>query len=223
MAGLSEALSKAGAWAQQNALATVVELVVNFALPFAVFSLAKPSLGEVYAMMTASTPPILWSIAEFVRRRRIDALSLLVLAGIALSLLAFIGGGGAKLLQLREHLVIAVIGLIFLGSAAIGRPLIHQLARARTRRTSSLEAQVLEEVRESPIFRRAMMVMTLAWGVGLLLESAIACVLVFALTIPQFLLVSPIVGYGMLGGLTAWTYWYARRRVLAARAEVAKA
>ena len=69
--------------------------------------------------------------------RRLDALSLLVLAGIVLSLLAFFGGGGPRMLQLREKLVTGVIGLAFLASAAVGRPLIYELARAGMARSGS--------------------------------------------------------------------------------------
>ncbi|HEX3985678.1 MAG TPA: hypothetical protein VHX13_03625 [Acidobacteriaceae bacterium] len=59
---------------------------------------------------------------EFVRRRRLDAMSLRVITGIALSLLAFLGGGSVPFLQLRENIVTCLIGLVFLGSAAIIRP-----------------------------------------------------------------------------------------------------
>ena len=93
------------------------------ACPLLIYRLTQASLGDVGAMMAASAPPIAWSVLQFVHRRKVDALSLLVLAGIALSLLGFLGGGGPRFLQLREHLVAAAIGLIFLGSAAIGRPL----------------------------------------------------------------------------------------------------
>jgi len=147
--------------------------------------------------------------------------ALTLLLGIALSLIAFFGGGGARFLQLREHLVAAAVGMVFLGSAAIGKPLIYQLARARLRRRRAKnDTRAFEAVADHPIVRRAMLVMTLAWGFGLALESAIACALVFALPIPTFLVVSPIVGYGIGIGLTAWTFWYARRRVIAARAAV---
>ena len=90
-------------------------------LPFAIFAMAEKPLGDVKALVASSAPPILWSIVEFARHRRVDALSLLVLVGIGLSLLAFIGGGGARFLQLREKLVTVIIAFVFLGSAAIGR------------------------------------------------------------------------------------------------------
>ncbi len=116
--------------------------------------------------MTASAPPILWAIVEFIRERKVDAISILVLGGIALSLLAFAGGGGVKVLQLRENLVAGLVGLVFLGSAAIGRPLIYQLARAGVRRRSADRGAAFEALRSDIRFRNAMTVATLVWGTG---------------------------------------------------------
>jgi hypothetical protein len=205
--------ARALGWVRANGPRTTAEAVANFALPMLVYNLAKPHLGDTGALMSASGPPMAWTALEFARHRRIDALSLLVLTGIALSLLAYLGGGGVRFLQLREHLVTALVGLIFLGSLAIGRPLIYHLARARVRRVSAAEWQALEAIQGSDVFRRTMTLLTLAWGFGLVAESALACVLVFALTIPQFLIVNPILGTGFVLTLTAWTFWYARRRL----------
>ena len=130
-AGWRAPWGKARTWAREKGPGALVELAVNLGLPLLIYRLTHARLGDVGAMMAASAPPIGWSILQFVRRRKVDALSLLVLAGIALSLFGFLGGGGPRFLQLREHLVAAAIGLIFLGSAAIGKPLIYQLARAR--------------------------------------------------------------------------------------------
>ena len=209
------------AWAREHGPAALVGVLVNFLLPFLIYRATHRALGDVYALIAASIPPMGRTILQLARHRRVDALSLIVLAGIALSLIAFFGGGGAKALQLREHLVAAVIGLAFLGSAAIGKPLIYQLARARLRRGSGGNLGHFEAASGHPIFRRAMMVMTLAWGVGLVVESAVACALVFALPISTYLLVSPIWGYGLGLTLTVWTFWYAGRRVIAARDAIA--
>jgi hypothetical protein len=133
--------------------------------------------------MIASTPPILWAIAAFIRERRVDAISVLVLSGIALSILAFAGGGGVKFLQLRENLVTGLVGLIFLGSAAIGRPLIYQLSRSGVRRRAADKVQAFEALRDDTQFRRSMTVATLVWGFGLLAACALNCALVFVLTI----------------------------------------
>ena len=105
-------------------------MLVNLALPYLIYTLAQPRSGDVSALMASSGPPMLWSVVEFARNRRIDALSMVVLLGMGLSLLAFLGGGSVRFLQLREKLVTAFIGVVFLGSAAIGRPLMYELVRA---------------------------------------------------------------------------------------------
>ena len=137
-------LTKAVASARANGARISRELAVNFVLPFLIFNSISPSLGAVAALMIASTPPILWAIAAFIRERKVDAISVLVLSGIALSILGFAGGSGVKFLQLRENLVTGLVGLIFLGSAAIGRPLIYQLSRSGVRRRAADKVQAFE-------------------------------------------------------------------------------
>ena len=188
------------------------EIAVNFVLPYAIYVLMQKQVGDVKALMASSAPPILWSIVEFVRHRRVDALSLLVLAGIVFSLLAFVGGGSVRLLQLREKLVTVLIGCIFIGSAAIGRPLIYELARATMVRNKSAELERFEGLRDNKYFRRTMTIMTLGWGFGLLADAAISIALMYTLSIANFLVLSPIVGYSTMGMLALWTFWYARRQ-----------
>ena len=201
-------------WLRANAWKAVLEAVVNFAAPFAIYSLARGSMGDVKALMLSSAPPTLWSVWEFIRLRKIDALSVLVLAGIVLSLLAFAGGGGVKALQMRENLVLGLVGLVFLGSAAIGRPLIYQLARAMTRRQSAEKAALIEGLGQDARFRRLMMTATLVWGFGLAAICAGCCVLVSAVSIKLYLLINGPISYGAMGLLTVWTYWYVRRSTL---------
>ena len=214
-------IAKAIPFIRERGASVATEVLVNFLLPLLIFDFAKPRLGDVNALIASSGPPIAWSLIEFARRRRVDALSILVLTGIALSLLAFLGGGSAKFLQLREKLVTVTIGLVFLGSAAIGKPLIYQLARATIMRRSPSELADFEAMRDNMHFRRVMMIMTLVWGFGLLAEAAVAVALVLSLSIHNYLIVSPIVGYGTMGGLSLWTWWYARESRRKGRARAA--
>jgi hypothetical protein len=199
------------AFARESGGRTLLELVVNFAMPILIYNYAEAPLGEVRALLASSAPPILWSLVELARHRRVDALSVLVVSGIALSLLAMLGGGGARFLQLREKLVTGVIGLAFLGSALIGKPLIYQLARASMRRRSDGEAQEFEALQVHAGFRRTMNVMTVVWGLGLLADVAISVSLLFALSIRQYLIVTPILGYATMGALFLWSFLYGRR------------
>jgi hypothetical protein len=203
--------ARAAAWLRQNGGHVLVEALVNIILPFVIYNYAEAPFGEVKALLASSAPPILWSVVEFARHRRVDALSVLVVSGIVLSLLAMLGGGGVRFLQLREKLVTAVIGLAFLGSVLVGKPLIYELARASKRRKSEDEAQQFEALQAYTGFRRTMTVMTLVWGFGLLTDVAVAVALVFALSIREYLIVNPILGYGTMGALGLWSFLYAQR------------
>lgn len=201
-------LARAREYLRRNARSIGIEVLVNGVLPFVVYSAARPKLGDVGALLASTIAPIAWSIVEFVRRRRIDGISLLIVAGIGLSLLAFIGGGSVRFLQLRENLVTGLVGLVFLGSAAIGKPVIYQLARASMSRRSAAEAQAFESRRNNVYFQRSMTLMTIVWGAGFLLQTLAACILVFRLPIALYLAVSPFLSYGTIGALVLWTVWY---------------
>lgn len=205
-----ERTAKALAWARQRGPGIALEIVVNFLLPILIFDYFKPRLGDVRALMASSGPPIVWSVGFLIVKRRLDAVSMLALAGITLSLLAYLGGGGVRFLQLREKLVTVTIGLVFLGSAAIRRPLIFYLARATIMRRSAKEAEAFIALRDNAGFRRVMMIMTLVWGFGLLAEAAVSTVLVFVLSVHDYLIVGPVLGYGTMGALSLWTFLYAR-------------
>jgi hypothetical protein len=196
---------------RQNAGGVAIELLVNLVVPVVIYSFFRAGLGDVKALLISSAPPIVWSAIQLGRKRRLDAVSILVLAGIALSLLAFIGGGSVRFLQLRENLVTGLIGIAFLVSALIRRPLIYELARANMRRTSVADAESFERLTTSASFRHTMNLMTVVWGLGLIAQTALACVLVFTLSIRNYLIVSPILGYGAMGALALWTFWYGKR------------
>jgi hypothetical protein len=189
-----------------------VEIGVNIALPSLIYAFGKHRLGETGALMASSAPPVLWAVWEFARRRVVDAISVMAIAGIALSLAAVAMGGSPKLLLLRERMITAAIGLIFIGSAAIGRPVIFELARAGMRRNASSELAVFEANREHPALRRTMITMTLVWGFGLVLEAGVAATLVFSLTSQQYLIVGPLFGYSVMGLLAGWSFLYVRSR-----------
>lgn len=217
-------IARTSVYLQKNGVHLLLEMLVNFILPFMIYTYAEAPLGEVRALLASSTPPIAWSLVEFARHRRLDALSLLVIFGIALSLLAMIGGGGVRFLQLREKLVTGAIGLGFAGSALIGKPLIYELALATKRRKSAGEAEEFEALQAYAGFRRTMLVMTWVWGLGLLADVAVSIVLVFMLSIREYLIANPILGYGTMGALSLWSFLYgqrAKRRGEAKRAQAA--
>jgi hypothetical protein len=190
----------------------LVELIINFALPYVIYGYFEHRQGEVMALIYSSGPPIAWTIIVLAWKREVDVISAFVVAGIALSLLAMLGGGSVKFLQLREKLVTVIIGLAFVVSALIKRPLIYEFARAGMKRNKSAELGRLEALKDDPRMRHSMTVMTLVWGIGLLADAAISAGLVMVLTLKQYLIVGPIFGYCVIGALWIWMMLYIRHR-----------
>ena len=114
--------------------AFVFELAVNFLLPWLAYRLALPHFGETGALIVSAVPPLLWSLVELVRFRRVDALSMMIVGGIVLSIAAMGLGGSTRMLLLRESLVSGFIGVTFLLTLPLRRPLIFYLARATVAR-----------------------------------------------------------------------------------------
>ncbi|HMI19706.1 MAG TPA: VC0807 family protein [Sphingomonas sp.] len=199
-------------WLRANGPRLALEVVVNIALPTAIYSYTHTSWGDAMGLLASSAPPLLWGIGTFAKERRVDALSVLALVGIALSLLAFVGGGSVRLLELKEKLVTLLFAFVFLGSAAIGKPLIYPLARATMARKSREEGERFVARQHLASVRHTVMMMTLVWGFGLLADGLLSILLVFTLSIPAYLIAGPILGYGAIGGLTLWTILYRRQR-----------
>ena len=214
-------LIQAVAYLRAHGLKLGLEVLVNFVLPFLIYDHWRESLGDVKALMASSAPPILWSVVEFARLRKVDAMSVLVIAGIVLSLVAFIGGGGVKVLQLRENLVTGLIGLVFLGSAAVGKPVVYELARASMLRKGPDGAAELEAVRDNVHVRRVMAVCTVVWGAGLVAVCGVCCALVFMVSIKTYLLINGPISYGLAGLIIAWNVWYVVRARARGRAREA--
>lgn len=62
-----------------------------------------------------------------------------------------------------------------------------------------------------PYFRHSMKLMTLVWGLGFILEAAIKVILVYTLSISEFLLVSNFVSYGIIALLIFWQVKYVKK------------
>lgn len=188
------------------------ELIANFVAPYLVYQLLTARYGEVFALIASAMPPLLWSGYELIKTRRLDAVSILVVAGILFTLAATGMGGSARLIQIRDALVTGVIGLMFLGSLLLEKPMIFYLARATQARNTVEGANEFETMWLRPGVPPVFRLMTAVWGVGLVLQTALMCWLAWIWPIGRYLLLSPFISYGIFGVMMAWSLWYGARR-----------
>lgn len=197
------------------------ELVVNLLLPWLVFDSCVAGWGERGALLWSALPPTLWSLWELYRHRKLDAMSLLVLGGIALSLLAMLGDGDSRWLLVRESLVTGAIGLLFLLTLLTRTPLVQRLALAAAARQSASERQHLQARLSQPLLARVMRQMTLLWGSGLLAECASRIWLAFHWPVASVVAIGPWLSYSVMGLMAGITWRW--RQKLRARAAAASA
>ncbi|MFM0500661.1 VC0807 family protein [Paraburkholderia caffeinilytica] len=188
-------------------------LVVNVAFPWLAYRLAFPYYGQLGALIASALPLIAWMSWDLLRYRHFDALSAIVLAGIALSLIAMAAGGGARMRALEDPMVSGMIGASFLVSLALPRPLVYYLGRSTMAREDHRSVERYEkDWRERPALVANIRLMTLVWGLGMTGENLLRTLILLQWpNDPHSALASKVLRYGVYAGLTAWTFWCRRR------------
>ncbi len=209
-------------------LGIVYSIVINAVFPFLIYTLLKnyTQLSDFWALVISSIPPIIDSLVSVIRKGRIDLIAGVVLLGIAVSIILIFLGGSPRLLLIRESFFTAAFGLAYLVSFLFPRPLGFYFARHFVTGNVPEKVAWFNSLWQYPGFRSSMRLSTLVWGLGFVLEAVVRIFLVFTLPIAQFLLISPFVFYGILGGIMLWTVLYSRagqRRMEAAMPEHLKA
>jgi hypothetical protein len=182
---------------------------VNVVLPTTAYRIALPHVGLLGALLASTVPLLVWIGVDLLRYRHFDALSALVLASIAMSLLIFASGAADALRAAREPLVSGIVGLSFLLSLLLDRPLVFYLARSTlSRERQGREAEFDALWLSRPALARSIRVMTAVWGVGLVCENVVRLAVVLSFDSGDVHRVSAYVGYAVYAALTVWTIGY---------------
>src|SRR3569832_2259466 len=171
-------------------------VLVDAIAPYVVYELAQPYTGELGALALSALPPAIESVWSVARKRKLDAVSALVLAGIGVSLVLIALGGSQRVLLLRDSVVTSAVGIVVALSALFPRPILYYLFRQVQGGEPAL----------GPV--RALSVVL---GLGLVGEMAVRTAMVNAMSTSRFLLVSPFVQYGLTGLLGLLAVVYMRR------------
>jgi hypothetical protein len=185
--------------------------VVNVLLPAAAYRLALPHYGLLGALLASTVPLLVWMGIDLARFRHFDALSALVLASVAMSLLILVSTPAQWLRATRDPLVSGVIGLIFLLSLPLRRPLVFHLARstmARERQGREFEFDAMWQGR--PALVKSIRLMTAVWGIGLVGENAVRVWVTCCMEGQDADRVSASVKYATYAALTVWSILYRR-------------
>lgn len=218
--------NKAGAdTGRGNAPFGLRTLVLDVGAPVAVYY-GLHALGvSDYLALTASAVVVavrlLWTA---VRQRSLNpVLAVLLveaLGGLAASLLS----GDARFLLAKDSAGTTLIGLAFLVSLFLRRPLVFHAARRYSGDPDATSAVWEQRWSSNPAVRRVFRQLTALWGIGLLAEGVLRVVLVYQLPVEVMTGLSAVLKVIAIGGLCAVTVLIgarAQRRAAAAQSMVA--
>jgi hypothetical protein len=198
---------------RQIVYAMLPDLIFSVVAPVFIYRLASPHMSAVLALLLAGLAPVARIGMSLVSRHRLNPLGILALLTIGLKIFIVLIFNDTRLMLLSDSLIIGVHGILLLGSLLTPRPLFLWLVENTLSRTSANQ-QLLRRLLEG-IPRSSWVGVTIIWGSALLLECGINSVLAVTLPVEQFLVVSPVVRYSLLGGvllLTLLFAWIRRRR-----------
>jgi intracellular septation protein A len=183
--------------------------------PLLIYRLASPHMSATAALLLAGIPPLARVLMRLLRYRRFNPLSILSLLTIALKILIALISRDPRLLLLSGSLITGVHGVIFLASLFTTRPLLLWIVESVVAKVpTDPDQQLLRRWLES-VPRSSFAVITAVWGVALLLDAVLNALLASTLAIEQFMLISPIARYSLLGGTVLGTLlvvWIRRSR-----------
>jgi hypothetical protein len=188
--------------------------VFDIAGPLVLYQLLRSNgQSTVSALILSGIFPAVGIAINLVRRRKIDAIGILVLAGIIVGTVLGVLTHNAKLVLMEGSVGTVVFGLGCLFSLWTSRPLIYRFALEFIGENTKLGRQFTANL-ANPGFRRSFVIMTVVWGVAYLVEAVIRVVVVEVTSISTALTVSKFMPYVVAALLIIWTnrYGQARRR-----------
>lgn len=178
--------------------------------PLLVYHLLQSNgVGTVPALVLSGVLPAVGVIIGIVRQRRVDAVGVLVLAGIVVGAVLGLVSHNPKLVLDEGSVGTGVFGLICLGSLATDKPMMYRFA-LEFMGPDTERGREFADLRQYREFRRSFVIITVVWGAAYLIEAAARVVIVQETSAGTALTVSKVLPYVVAGVLIAWTVGYGR-------------
>jgi hypothetical protein len=171
----------------------------------------RSGASPLQAIALAALSPALEILLEAVQAKRVGIIAIVSLVGILSGLGLSYATGNAAFALLKDSVFTGIFGVVFLGSLFTAKPLIYRLYVDLAGTNPSARASA-EASWEKPSARQHMRLLTLLWGIGLILEASARLIAVATLPIVTATALSPIIQCIVFGVLALLTALFARAR-----------
>lgn len=178
--------------------------------PLLTFQLLRSQgLSEVWSLVLSGTLPAIGVAFDWIRWRTLEVIGVIVLSGIALSIVLALISNDPKIVLLEGAMITAAFGIACLVSVRWRRPMIFYFAQAFNGGRHSVEGAEMDtdynNYSEARSFWRTV---TIVWGVVNIAEALVRVVVVERVSTATALTVNRTVPWLIFAGLFAWTYWW---------------
>ncbi|HSR86956.1 MAG TPA: VC0807 family protein [Streptosporangiaceae bacterium] len=163
----------------------LARLAISIALPTALYYvLHVAGLSNLTALSLAAILPSVSTVYSLVVRRRVDAISLVVLATIVLTVILSVVARDPRFLLARDGLITGLWGLWFFATLRARRPAAYLFARPLMEGRKWFGTRAWDPLwQTSAQFRRIWRFSTIVFGTGLLLDAVIRIVMAYLLPV----------------------------------------
>ena len=198
--------------------ALVIDLLFNGLLPWGgyVFLQSQYGWSDYHALLVVTVIPGFFALVGIVRKGRPDLVATVSLVTILLSLALAAASDDPRVLQIRESYITLIMGVVFIGSSMVGRPILWLLAKHQAK--LSPHAGVLDQPQRKFLLSRVNAV----WGWSFILEFGAKLWMIEHLEISQVLALSPVMFYGVTAITFGWTVWWLKRRTRLMHEEISQ-
>lgn len=186
-------------------------LLINAVLPLLINILARPYMSAIDALLLASSVPALYTLGGFLWKKHIDALGIVVVAGLLISAIFALLFNSPPLLLLQGSAVSGLFGIALLGSLLFPRPILFYVIRSILAQNNPQRIASMNADWAFPQFRTCYRVLTTVWGCLTVAQLIVSAVLVFTLPISVMLVLGPIMSFAVIMPAAHWSMHYMRK------------
>ena len=183
-------------------------LVFGAALPIGAYFVVRPHVAtDTTALIAAGGFSVAWILLQGIRRRKVDLVGAAVLLGFTVGVVSStLLGGNAYVLKVRDGFFTALFGVVCIVTLYThDRPALFYVSRYLSAGNDPAKVSAFDQLHELPIGRHTFRVLSAVWGVGLVVEASCRLTLADVLPTATYLVVSPFITAGVIGGLFAFT------------------
>ena len=193
-------------------------VVFGAAVPIGVYFAVRPDVStDAEGLIIAGGASVAWILIQFVRRRELDFVGTIVLFGFVVGVVSStLLGGNAYVLKVRDAFFTAIFGIACIVTIYThDRPALFYVGRYLSAGNDRAKVAAYNQLHEIPTARHIFRVLSVVWGIGLVIEGSARMTLAEALHTSTYVAVSPFITATVIGSLFAFTLLYVKRAQLA--------